>query len=328
MKDVATLAGVSLTTVSRVVNEAPDVAPELAARVHSAIRMLGYRRDLTASTLRRADRLSRTVGLLLEDVANPFFSTLHRSVEDVARARSVLVFAGSSDEDSARERELVESLAARGVDGIIIAPTDGDQAYLQRDRELGLEIVFVDRPPRFVDADSVISDNAAGARRGVEHLIAAGHRRIAFLGDRPEVHTAAERLRGYREGIAAPGLEEIVVTGLLDSGAARTATLELLSRPDPPTAVFSAQNLLTIGAVRALHTLGLQNTVAHVGFDDVALADALDPPVTVVAQDPVALGRHAAELLFSRLDGYRGPSRHVVVPVPLLVRGSGELPPA
>jgi LacI family transcriptional regulator len=310
-----------------VVNEAPDVAPDLAKRVHEAIAMLGYRRDLTASTLRRADRLSLTVGLLLEDVANPFFSALHRSVEDVARGRGVLVFAGSSDEDPARERELVESLAARGVDGIIIAPTNGDHAYLSRDRDAGLVTVFVDRPPRFVDADSVISDNAGGARRGVEHLIAAGHERIVFLGDRPDVHTAAERLRGYREALAAHGLEEIVHPPLRNPDTAQAATLELLARPDRPSAVFSAQNLLTIGAVRALRSLGLNHQVALVGFDDVELADTLDPPVTVVAQDPAALGRHAAELLFSRLDGHDGPSRHIVVPTPLIVRGSGEIRP-
>lgn len=326
MREVAAVAGVSLTTVSRVVNGA-DVDPQLAERVREAISLLGYRRDLTASTLRRTDRLSRTVGLLLEDVANPFFSSLHRSVEDVARERRVLVFAGSSDEDPAREREVIEGLVARGVDGLIIAPTAADQSYLSRDREAGLAVVFVDRPPRFIDADYVVSDNAAGARAGVLHLIERGHERIVFLGDRPAVHTAAERLRGYREALAAHGLEEIIHPPLSSPDAAQAATHELLAPPDRPTAVFSAQNLLTIGAVRALRALGLQHTVALVGFDDVALADALEPPVTVVAQDPAALGRHAAELLFSRLDGDEGPSRHIVVPAPLIARGSGEIPP-
>src|SRR3954447_10038674 len=137
MKEVAAVAGVSLATASRVVNDAPDVAPPLAARVQEAIRMLGYRRDLTASNLRRADRASATVGLLLEDVANPFFSSLHRSVEDVARQRGVLVFAGSSDEDPGRERELAESLVARGVDGLIIAPSGGDPPLLVGDPQGG-----------------------------------------------------------------------------------------------------------------------------------------------------------------------------------------------
>ena len=221
------------------VNGAPDVAPALAQRVHEAIRMLGYRRDMTASMLRRADRASATVGLLLEDVANPFFSSLHRSVEDVARTRGVLVFAGSSDEDPQRERELVESLVARGVDGLIIAPTTGDQGYLLRDREAGIAMVFVDRPPRYVDADSVVSDNAGGARRAVEHLIAGGHRRIAFLGDRSQVYTAAERERGYREAMAAHGLETLVHAPAHGPENARAATHELIA--DAP------------GADRAVH---------------------------------------------------------------------------
>src|SRR4051812_38227492 len=240
MKEVAAVAGVSLATVSRVVNGAPDVAPALAERVNDAIRMLGYRRDLTATMLRRADRASATLGLLLEDVANPFFSALHRSVEDVARTRGMLVFAGSSDEDSRRERELVESLVARGVDGLIIAPTSGDQSYLARDREAGVAMVFVDRPPRFIDADSVVSDNAGGARRAVEHLGEAGHRRTAFPGDRPGVYTADERRRGSRGATAEQEREGLVAGPSNGSAEARDVPREVFAAGDPPTAVFSA----------------------------------------------------------------------------------------
>src|SRR3954469_10647764 len=145
MREVAAVAGVSLSTVSRVVNGV-EVAPDLAHRVREAVALLGYRRDLTASTLRRADRLSATIGLLIEDVANPFFSAVQRSVEDVAVSRSVLTIAGSSDEDPARERQVVEALLARGVDGLIVAPTGADQSYLARDRQAGVALVFVDRP--------------------------------------------------------------------------------------------------------------------------------------------------------------------------------------
>jgi LacI family transcriptional regulator len=330
MREVAAVAGVSLSTVSRVVNGV-GVGPELARRVRDAVALLDYRRDLTASTLRRADRLSATIGLLLEDVANPFFSALHRSVEDVAGRRGVLAFAGSSDEEPARERQLVQDLLARGVDGLIIAPTGGDQSYLSRDRRAGVAIVFVDRPPRFIDADAVVSDNAGGADAAVSHLLAAGHVRIAFLGDRPEIHTAVERLRGYREALARRGIAEdplLVRQSLLRPGDASQATRELLSAPDPPTALFTSQNLITIGAVRALHDLGLQHAVALAGFDDILLADVVQPALTVVAQDPAALGRAAAEVLFARLDGDHGPSRTVVLPTTLVTRGSGELAPA
>jgi LacI family transcriptional regulator len=327
MKQVAALAGVSLATVSRVVNGGPSVRADLATRVHEAVELLGYRHNLTASSLRRADRLSASIGLIFEDVANPFFSAVHRGVEEVARERGVLTFAGSSDELPERERELAESFSARRVDGLIIAPAATDHSYLQRDREAGVALVFVDRPASFVDADVVLSDNAGGARAAVSHLIDHGHRRIAFLGDRPELHTATERLRGYRDALARHGIREepILIRSAHDRPYALTR--ELLLAEDPPTALFTSQNLITIDAVRAIHDLRMQREVALVGFDDVALADVVEPGLTVVAQEPMILGRRAAELLFSRLDGYTGPSRRVVHPTTLIARGSGELPP-
>lgn len=327
MREVAAVAGVSLSTVSRVVNGV-EVQPELARRVRDAVALLGYRRDLTASTLRRADRVSATIGLLIEDVANPFFSALQRSVEDVAVSRSVLTVAGSSDEDPARERQLAEELLARGVDGLIVAPTGGDQSYLARDRQAGVALVFVDRPPNFLDADIVVSDNAGGAYAAVAHLIRHGHDRIAFLGDRPEIHTAVERLRGYREALADHGMAEgpgAVRQGLIAPDQARSAVRELLRAPNPPTALFTSQNLITIGAVGVLHELGLQQQIALVGFDDIALADVVDPPLTVVAQDAAGLGRAAAEMLFARLDGDDRPSRRLELPTMLIERGSGEV---
>jgi LacI family transcriptional regulator len=331
MKDVASLAGVSLATVSRVVNGRDDVRGDLAARVNDAVGVLGYRRDLTASHLRRTDRVSATLGLIIEDVANPFFSALHRGVEDAARAQGVLTFAGSSDEDADRERELAEAFSARGVDGLVIVPCSGDQGYLARDRDAGIALVFVDRPPRFIDADAVVTDNTGGARAAVAHLIEAGHRRIAFLGDRPSVFTAAERRRGYHDALAAadipvePALERV---GLVDSAAAERAARELLLAPDPPSAVFAGQNLITIGTLRALRQLRLQGVVALVGFDDVTLADMVEPGISVVVQEPYELGRQAAELLFSRLEGFDGESRLIVVPTRLVARGSGEIEPA
>jgi LacI family transcriptional regulator len=327
MKDVAALAGVSLSTVSRVVNGAA-VDSDLAERVRHAARLLGYRRDHTASMLRRADRQSASIGLVWEDVSNPFFSTIHRGVEEVARERGVLTFVGSSDEDPERERMLADAFSARGVDGLVIAPAGGDESYLARDREAGIELVFVDRPPHLIDADAVVSDNAGGASMAVAHLIAAGHRRIGFLCDRPDLYTAAERLRGYRQALGRHGIDEepaLVRYPHHEEVSVYDATRELLLASDPPTALFTSQNLITISAVVALHDLGLQHEVAHVGFDDVVLADVVDPGVSVVAQDPVALGHHAAELLLSRLDGYSGPSRQVVIPTKLVERGSGEL---
>src|SRR3954471_15296710 len=305
MKEVAAVAGVSLSTVSRVVN-GDDVRADLAERVHDAVQELGYRRDQTASTLRRADRTSGSIGLVIDDVGNPFFSVIQRGVEEVARERGVIVFVGSSDEDAEREHELADAFGARGVDGLVMVPAGSDQSYLQRERRAGVGIVFVDRPPRLIDADAVLSDNFGGAKLGVAHMIARGHRRIAFLGDRPGIHTATERQRGYRAPLAEAGLpldERLVRSQLLSPSTSYQAARELFEAPDRPTALFSSQNLITIGVVRAWVELGLHGTTAFVGFDDVLLAEAVQPPLTVLAQDPVGLGRAGAERLFARLEG-------------------------
>ena len=329
MRDVARVADVSLATVSRVLNGQGEVRDDLAARVRDAVRVLAYRRDLTASTLRRSDRMSASIGLIVDDVANPFFAMVLRGIEDAARERGVLAYAGSSDQDPARERELTDDFASRGVDGLVVAPSDVGQGYLQREVDAGIAVVFVDRPPRFLDADSVLGDSYGGGRAAMAVLLGAGHRRIAFLGDRPELYTAIERHRGYREALEEAGLRvepELGASNLTSARLAAEATRTLMAGPAPPTALFTSQNLITMGAVRALHELGRADDVALVGFDDVELGDVVRPGITVVRQDPPEMGRRAAERLFERLDGYAGPGRREVVPVKVVRRASGELP--
>jgi LacI family transcriptional regulator len=330
MREVAALARVSIKTVSRVVNGEAGVSPRLARRVLAATERLDYRHNLTASSLRRSDGRSATIGVVLEDVANPFSSALHRSIEDVAVRRGVLVLAGSSDEDEARERKLVSAFASRRVDGLVIQPASHDHSYLLAERKVGTAIVFVDRPPAFFDADAVVVDNVAGVRRGVRHLIDHGHTKIAYLGDLHTISTAAERHRGYVEELAAQRMkhdDRLVRLDLHGIEKAEAATHELFGRSSRPTALLTGQNLVTIGAFRALRKLGLHRRIALVGFDDILLADLLEPGITVIAQDPAAIGRTAAEVLFRRLDGDRGPSQRHVVATRMIKRGSGEIRP-
>lgn len=330
MRDVAALAKVSIKTVSRVVNGESGVSPRLARRVLAASERLDYRHNMTASSLRRSDGRSATIGVVLEDVSNPFSSALHRSIEDVAVLRGVLVLAGSSDEDGDRERRLVSAFASRRVDGLIIQPSSHDHSYLLAERKAGTAIVFVDRPPAFLDADTVLTDNAAGVRRGVRHLIEHGHRRIAYLGDLHTIATAADRHRGYVEELAERKIaldERLVRLDLRGIEKAEAAVNEILTGPRPPTALFTGQNLITIGAFRALRHLGLHRKVALIGFDDILLADLLEPGITVIAQDPAAIGRTAADVLFRRLDGDRSASEHRVVLTRMITRGSGEIRP-
>jgi LacI family transcriptional regulator len=329
MREVAALADVSLKTVSRVVNGEHTVDATLAERVREAIGMLGYRRDDAASALRRADRVSSSIGLVFEDVANPFLSYVHRAIEDVARARGVLTFAGSADEQPELERELALAFCARRVDGLIIVPAGTDHGYLARERDAGMALVFVDRPPAFLDADSVLSDNAEATADAVLRMAERGHRRIAFLCDRAELYTAQTRLRGYRDALAALDIAEdpaLVRSNLANPASTDAAVRELFALADPPTALFTGQNLITTATLHTLRGLELRHQIAITGFDDFELADLLDPAVTVVAQDVAELGRTAAELLFARIDGDTSPSRRVIVPTRLIERGSGEIP--
>jgi LacI family transcriptional regulator len=329
MREVAALADVSVKTVSRVVNGELTVDPDLARRVREAIGMLGYRRDDAASALRRADRVSSSIGLVFEDIANPFLSYVHRGIEDVARARGVWTFAASADERSELERELALALCARRIDGLIIVPAAGaDHSYLARERDAGIALVFVDRPPAFLDADTVLSDNAEATTRAVLGFGQRGHRRIAFLCDRIELYTAQARLQGYRDALAKLDIPEdpsLVHADLSNPSSTDEAVRELFTLADPPTALFTAQNLITTATLHTLRTLGLPRSLAVIGFDDIELADLLEPPVTVVAQDAAALGRTAAELLFARIDGDRSPSKRIIVPTRLIERGSGEI---
>lgn len=327
MTDVASAAGVSLKTVSRVVNEEPRVRPETAALVHEAIAQLDFRRNDMARALRRGQR-SRMLGLVIEDVSNPFYSAIARGVEEVARRRGLLVIAASSNENPERERELVHLLCERRVDGLLIVPAGDDHRYLLPELRAGTRAVFIDRPPGALDADVVLLDNVGGARSAVEHLVAQGHRRIAMIGDEPRIFTAAERLRGYHGAITGARLAvdpALVRMGAHDAEAAEAAMRELLALAEPPTAIFAGNNRVTVGALRALARDGAR--AALVGFDDLELAELLALPATVVAYDPAELGRQAAELLAQRLAGDDSPAQQVVLPTILIVRGSGEVRP-
>jgi LacI family transcriptional regulator len=214
------------------------------------------------------------------------------------------------------------------VDGLIIQPSSHDHSYLLAERRAGTAIVFVDRPPAFFDADTVLTDNAAGVRRGIRHLLGQGHRRIGYLGDMHTIATAAERHRGYVEELASQEVEldqRLVRLDLRGIEKSEAAATELLKLAYPPTALFTGQNLVTIGASRALRALGRQDAVAMVGFDDFPLADMLRPGISVIAQDSERMGALAAEILFDRLDGDRSPASTRIVPTRLITRGSGEI---
>lgn len=325
MKDVATAAGVSLKTVSRVVNGEPGVARLTEQRVREAIQTLGFRRNDSARLLRTGQ--AATVGLVMEDIGDPFYSALLRGVESVARARGSLVLSGSSEADAGTEHELALALCARRVDGLIMIPTSDDHSYLLSEMQAGVPVVFADRPPGRIAADTVLSDNVGGSRKATAHLIASGHRRIGYLGDDPDIFTARERHRGYVEAMTGAGVsvaESWIAMGPPTKSRVWADLERMLADPEPVTALVCGNNRISVLALHALASLDV--TLAMVGFDDFELADLLR--VTVVAQDPAELGRQAAGLLFQRMDGGSAPPRRIVIPTRLVRRGSGELSPS
>ena len=329
MRDVARAAGVSPMTVSRVVNGEPAVLPDTVARVEHAIRTLGYQRNEAARRLRSRGQPTQTIGLLVDDLASPFFAALAAAVEDAARQHSSLVLIGSSRDSLRREREVIAAFCARQADGLIVVPAQGSHRFLHDELARGTKVVCVDRAAGRLPVDTVVVDNRAAAHRAVRHLLDQGHRRIAYLGDREDIWTVRERHEGFRDALREIGTDPdpaLVRHGLRSRAEATRQAAELLGLADPPTALFTATALITMGTIEALG--GRDGGVALVGFDDFALADKLSPPVTVVAQDPALLGATAAQLLFARIGGDSSPPREVVLTTRLVIRGSGEIPPA
>ncbi|WP_404291782.1 LacI family DNA-binding transcriptional regulator [Glutamicibacter arilaitensis] len=331
MRHVAALAGVGVKTVSRVMNEEPGVSEATREKVLLASRQLNYELDVTAGSLRRTSRRTQTIGLLLPSVSNPFSAEIHRAMEDALSAKGVAVFAASLDDDPDRERSIVRAFLGRRVDGMVLTPIAANQAHVIPEHSRDMPVVFIDREPNGIEADAVVTDNAAGGAKAAAHLVSSGHRKIAYLGDRTDIQTARERRRGFLEALSGLGIATETVPvreNLHDVEAARLAALEILTSADPPTALFSSQNLVTFGCMRALRDLGLSAKIALVGFDDFTLSDMTDPGITVIAQDPGRIGALAAERLLARIDGDAQPPRTYVVETTLIVRGSGEIPPS
>ena len=340
MRDVARRADVSVMTVSRVVNDTPNVDGLTRERVRAAIRDLDYRPNTAASSLRRLSAAVGAVGLVVDDVGNPFCSALSAGVERTCQKRGTLLLSGSSGGDPDTERQLISAFLGHRVDGILVMSSDPDHSYLEIEVRRGVQVVFLDRAPNRLSAETVSSDNRELGRAATSHLLGHGHRRIAYLGADEQAETVLLRHQGYLDALAEAGvpyLAELDRANLVDAPAAELAMSELLDGPYRPTAVVTAQNQVSRGALKALHDRGLQRAVAMVGVDDLELAALLDPPLTVLAQDPEGIGAQAAARLFEQLDS-QGPAgrppagqgraqrRHVVAHR-LIARGSGELPP-
>ncbi len=295
LRQVAALSGVSLKTASRVLNGEQYVAEATAAKVHAAAAQLGFRLNVIARELRAGAR-STSVGLIIGDLSNPFYSRIARGIERRLRAEGLQLITASSDEDPELEHTLVSGMLERRVSAMLIVTSATDHAYLEVERRLGMPVAFIDRPPADIVADTIVLDNTAGAREAVEHLLRQKHRRIGLVGDLSRLTTHRERFAAFENAMT------------------------VLDLVPAPTALFTTNNRITIGALRALRDR--PDPPALVGFDDFDLADLLG--VTVIAHDPERMGELAAELVVDRIHGEQGPARQVLLPTRLVQRGSGE----
>jgi LacI family transcriptional regulator len=317
-------------TASRVLRDDPRVSDRTREKVMAAVDELGYRRNELARNL-RLGRTSGLVGLVVTNLANPFYSQLALGVEAIAGERGLKVMLGNTAEDVQRERRLVEEFAARRVDGLIVVPAGSDHSHLAPERLGRLPVVLGARPPSNIDVDCVLVDDFGGARETTARLIAHGPKRIGFLGLPLSAWTGSERFRGFSVALDEAGLtldERHVRRNQRTIAAAEAAAREVLALPDPPDAFFCANSRNTLGAYRAISALGSNQALA--GFDDFEMADVLGLPLVVAAYDPEELGRQAARLLLDRMDRDPSerpePARRVVVPTTVVEYGMASQP--
>ena len=326
MYDVAARAGVSIKTVSRVVTGSGAVAPDTRRRVEQAVAELSYVPNSAARSLRVG--VGDTIGVIIDSIADPFFASLTAAIENDALAHGMSVVIASTGRDPERVSGQVRRLVQQGVRGIIVAPVarQTDLATAIGDHP----VVFVDRSGDVPGVDTVRVGDRAAARRAITHLISHGHRRIAFFGDNNEVSTIVDRRLGYRDALRAAGITpdpSLILSDCGDVDTAAAATTALLTGNAGTTAIFASNPRAAVGITTTLHGAG-RTDVALVSFGDFPLAAAVYPGVTVIDQDPFRVGSAAAERLLARLNGDTGPAIDLRVPTPLIVRGSGEVPPA
>lgn len=325
VKDVAERAGVSSATVSRVLTNKPHVREELRQRVLAAVRELGYQPNHVARSLRV--RRSKIIGLIISDIQNPFFHALVRAVEDSAYEHGYAIFLCNSDEDAAKEALYIDLMRAERVAGLVISPTDENNNLCRKLLDAGVPVVSVDRRMRGLEVDTVVIDNIGGAFELVSHLIDDGHRRIGAVLGIPAATTGHERREGYLKALQAHGLPvlpELIKIGMPKTDTGYQLTGELLDRPDPPTALFTGNNLLTIGALQAIEERGLviPDEIALVAFDEMVCPAVTRPTLTVIEQPIYVLGQTAARLLLQRITDPDRPAQEVMLKPALRIRQS------
>lgn len=329
IKDIAEAANVSIATVSRVLNGSDKVKPETAKLVKDTVENLNYRPNNVARRMKVKTSDSLVIGLIITDIGNPFFSNIAKGVEDVAFKNKHVMMICNTNESPEKEKFFLNSMLSEKVSGAIIVPTSGNKKFFENLLEDGFPMVMVDRSIKGLSLDTVSINNEDGAYQAVNHLIKQGHTRIAVVNGIKGLSNTEERFQGYRHALEESGIsvkKEYVEHGDYIEKGGRSAMERLLELEEPPTAVFSTNNLMTLGCIKAINNRGVKipYDIAIVGFDDSSWAEALVPPLTTVKQPGYELGVNAAELLIKRLSTGEGSSLNIVLNPELVVRESSS----
>jgi LacI family transcriptional regulator len=324
IRDVARRAGVSAMTVSRTLNEPALVSPATRARVLHAVRELGYIPNAVARSLTQGR--TDLIALVVSDIQNPFFTTVSRGAEDVAKLHGYTLILGNTDEQSEAEHKYLEVLVSRRVDGVLLSTTGADHVRLLQAR--GIPVVLIDRVIPGINVDAVILDAYDGGRQLATHLIGQGYREITFIGGMPGVSTMKARLAGCRDTLTAAGLELAVRRGRLDREGGEELMARLCDEESVPEAIVAANNLVAIGAVVEMRRRGLRvpEDVGLACFGEIEVASLLDPFLTVIREPAYDLGRQAMQLLHERIRGSDAQPHTRTLPVELVTRRSTRRP--
>lgn len=327
IRDVAALAGVSVSTVSHVVNQTRFVSEETQAKVLAAMEDLKYKPNRLASSLRRKDKRTNTLGLLIPDSANPFFAEVLRGVEDASFDAGYNVFLCNSDDDPEKELNYIEVLLGKQIDGIILvsAGTHNESLVLLANNQIAS--VVVDREVSGAITDSVLVDNETGGYQATQYLLELGHTKIGCIAGPSLLTPSADRVKGYRKALSDHNLnqdDKLVVLGDFRAQSGFEAAKQLLDLVQPPTAIFTCNDMMAVGALHAVDEAGLSvpDDISIIGFDDITLATFTKPPLTTISQPSHEMGLLAAEIVIARIENTNLPARSEMLSTSLVVRNS------
>jgi len=327
MNDVAKRAGVSIATVSRVLNNNSNVNDATRAKILKAIKELKYQPSRVAKRLRSKSISSNLLGVLIPDIQNPFYVDVFKGIEDIAYLNNYAIIMCNFGQDEKKEKLYLEILQSEGIDGLIAAPASEDDPQLKKMVKDGLPVVCVDRGLTGIDVDVVLVDNQKGAYNAVEYLVKSGYKRIAYISGMTAIPSSRLREKGYLEALRENNIEidrNFIKYGDSKHESGVRLCDELLKMPNPPDAIFAGNNLITLGALETIHKRGLRipQDIAIIGFDDMYWSNSLNPPLTAVRQPAYEIGKRAGELLFQRINDTERSCIQMILKTDLMIRSS------